>query len=320
MKMSKMSSAAVAVLCCSGLFLSSCVYDVPMYGGVSVSGGYGGMSVSAWTDASYDANGFPIYGYYYGRPVYGYSATGAAIFTFAALTAACFVPHWAPAPWYRGHWQYPRHIHRVSAPKHFPHDHRPARRPIGGLQAPIHKNPQKVFHEQHRNFSAPQHKGMPNQHDIRDKEFAKQHHQAPQFGPQHLDNRRDNGSKLPVFNPQQHKNHPNKGMNNGASPLFGEAHNRPQHDLRGDNHKMPQMSRPSAPSAPSVPQMSRPSAPSAPSVPQISRPSAPSAPSMPQMSRPSAPSAPSVQRMSAPKHNFGGNGGGFGNHHGGHRH
>lgn len=297
MKMSKLSAAAVAVLCCSGLFLNSCVYDVPVYGGVSVNGGYGGVSVSAWTDASYDANGFPIYGYYYGRPVYGYSATGAAIFTFAALTAACFVPHWAPAPWYHGHWHYPHHIHRVSAPKHFPHDHCPARRPIGGLQAPIHKNPQSVLHNNHHVAPAPLHNNRApqvNRLDFRDNGPAK-HHQAPFSDvnrPGHKNNRANN---LPVFNPQQHKdNHRDAGvnapfMNNNAAP---------NRNLQKHHANL-------------APQINRPAAPSAPSMPQINRPAAPSAPSMPQMHRPAAPSAPSHVG-----HHFGGNnGGGHGKHH-----
>lgn len=290
MKMSKMKAAAVAVMCCSGLFLNSCMYEVPVYGGVSYNNGYGGVSVAAWTDASYDANGFPIYGYYYGRPVYGYTPEGVAIFTFAALTAACFVPLWAPAPWYHGHWHYPHHIHRVNVPHHCPHDHRPAQRPHGGLNAPIHKNPQSVLRPQRHNAPAPQHNSM----DFRNSAAANKRHNAPQPGVGRLEHRRNQASNLPVFNPQQHK-----GNN--------------RHESRTDAG-MSAFSRDAAPNR--APQMNAaaPSAPAAPAVSHSSRHSAPAAPSMPQVSRPSAPSMPSAPSHGG--HHFGGHSGG--NHSGGH--
>ena len=112
----KIAHISIAALAGVSLLCTSCVvgpYDG--YGTFSYStNGY--SSTVAWTSASYDANGFPIYGYSYGRPVYGYTATGAAIFTIGALTALCFVPDWGPAPWYRGHWHYPPHIHRAPGP------------------------------------------------------------------------------------------------------------------------------------------------------------------------------------------------------------
>ena len=121
----------VAVLLGAALSLSSCVvYDYPMYTSASVGVGGAGWSTSvAWTDARYDVNGFPIFGYSYGQPVYGYTASGAAVFTFAALTASCWVPSWGPAHWYCGHWHYPRHIHRVSCPPKYPSWHRPGHAP-----------------------------------------------------------------------------------------------------------------------------------------------------------------------------------------------
>ena len=94
----------LSILAASSVMLSSCYVTAGPHGHVTV-GGSGGISVdshgnvAAWTDASYDSAGFPIYGYYYGRPVYGYDAYGAAVFTFGALTAACIVPAWGPAPW-----------------------------------------------------------------------------------------------------------------------------------------------------------------------------------------------------------------------------
>ncbi len=141
----KIKHASIAALAAAALLLSSCA---PLtYGGYNtVSYSTNGYSSSvAWTNASYDANGFPIFGYSYGRPVYGYTSDGVAIFTIAALTALCFVPHWNPAPWYRGHWHYPPRIHRVAAPPRYPHGHLPHKRPAGGLHADIHKNPGKHF-------------------------------------------------------------------------------------------------------------------------------------------------------------------------------
>lgn len=296
MKMSHMKAAAVAVLCCSGLFLNSCMYEVPVYGGVSYSNGYG--SVSAWTAASYDANGFPIYGYYYGRPVYGYTAEGVAIFTFAALTAACFVPYWAPAPWYHGHWHYPHHIHRVNVPHHCPHDHFPSHRPAGGMNAPIHKNPQSVLRPQH-NSRAPQASHM----DFRD-HGADKRHNSPQPGVGRLEHQRRQGSNLPVFNPQQPKG--DRGHN--ARPADRNAAGAPQMNMPHANRadRAPQFN---------VPQKHHRSDRGA----QMNIP-AHSAPAMPQISRPSAPSAPSAPAHGGHNfggHNFGGHGGG---NHGGHRH
>lgn len=149
-------SAAIAMALCPVLFLTSCVYEYPAYSGGAYYGGGGYYGVdgygyasnpyiysagvsAAWTPASYDADGFPIYGYSYGRPVYGYTEAGVAIFTLAAITAACLVPRWDPAPWYHGHWHYPHGCHRIDAPHHFPHGHCPGVRPHGGINAPIHQ-------------------------------------------------------------------------------------------------------------------------------------------------------------------------------------
>lgn len=122
----------IAVVVFAAVGLSSCaVYDYPMYTSGSVSmAGRGWSSSVAWTDARYDVNGFPIYGYSYGRPVYGYTSSGVAVFSFTALTSSCCVPSWGPAHWYCGHWHYPRHIHRVSVPPRYPAWHRPGRHPV----------------------------------------------------------------------------------------------------------------------------------------------------------------------------------------------
>lgn len=135
----KITYKLAAALAGVSVLLSSCVVADGGYGSFGVAASGNGYSASvAWSNASYDANGFPIFGYSYGRPVYGYTAAGAAVFTFAALTALCFVPHWGPAPWYRGSWHYPPRIHRVATPPHYPHGHMPHIRPQGGMNAPIH--------------------------------------------------------------------------------------------------------------------------------------------------------------------------------------
>lgn len=128
----KIPYSSLAILAGASVVLSSCVepavgYYTPYNYGAPV--GYAG---SGWTNASYDADGFPIFGYVDGRPVYGYTSAGVAIFTIAALTALCFVPHWKPAPWYRGHHHYPVGIHRVPAPPRFPAGHAPGVRPPAG--------------------------------------------------------------------------------------------------------------------------------------------------------------------------------------------
>lgn len=120
--------AGVSVIC------SSCASPTVGYASYSVPSGIN--AGVAWTNASYDANGFPIFGYSYGRPVYGYTSAGVAIFTIAALTALCFVPHWGPASWYKGHHHYPKGIHRVAAPPRFPAGHAPGVRPPSGIKPP----------------------------------------------------------------------------------------------------------------------------------------------------------------------------------------
>lgn len=130
----KMPYATLALLTGASVVCSSCVVPDTGYASYTVPGSVNAGAV--WTNASYDANGFPIFGYSYGRPVYGYTSTGAAIFTIAALTALCYVPYWGPARWYRGPYHYPRGVHRVPAPPAFPRGHQPGMRPPGGIQPP----------------------------------------------------------------------------------------------------------------------------------------------------------------------------------------
>lgn len=132
------------ILAGAALLLSSCYYYYRPYGAARYAAAAnttpaprtdkaGNVPVApattaanaSWTPAQYDNNGFPIYGYSYGRPVYGYTSGGVALYTFGAINASCYVPVWGPAGWYRGSWCYPRHVHRVHVPRHFPHGHHP---------------------------------------------------------------------------------------------------------------------------------------------------------------------------------------------------
>lgn len=131
--------ASLAILASISVICSSCV--APSAGYATYTSPSGGISAGiAWTKANYDSSGFPIFGYSYGKPVYGYSASGSAIFSIAALTALSYVPHWAPASWYRGSFRYPVGIHRVSAPPRCPSGHCPGMRPSG---APVPPPPGK---------------------------------------------------------------------------------------------------------------------------------------------------------------------------------
>ena len=149
----------VAILACSSLLVTSCYEAYPAYGGVAVGAGPGGIGVSAsaeWTNASYDASGYPIYGYSYGRPVYGYTAAGVAIFTLAALTTAYYLPYWGCAHWCHHHDVYihycPHHHHKCWAPPRCPRGHMPhVRPPHDG------PHPGKGVH-----VKAPSHRGVPD--------------------------------------------------------------------------------------------------------------------------------------------------------------
>ena len=297
----KIKKISIAIVAGAAVLLSSCVADAGVWG-ASVSYASPGFSSSvAWTNASYDVNGFPIYGYAYGRPVYGYTAAGAAIFSIAALTAWCYVPDWGPAPWYHGPHHHPHHCHRVPAPPKYAPGHQPHKRPSGGMHAPIHKNPSSVLgkpigHSGKPNHGNAHHNGRPN--------GSHGNHQA---------NRPNNGRPNGAFNNNNHGNRPSfnarPGNNNSRPGVSSRPNNgRPDFNSRpGNNNGRPNVSsRPSgnsnprpalgSPSNSSRPSVSRPSTPSRPSVSRPSTPSRPSvsAPSRPSVSRPSAPSRPSV--------------------------
>lgn len=213
----KIKSIVVASITGVAVLLSSCVVDPGVYGAsvsYTATTGYGATySTSvAWTNASYDSNGFPIYGYSYGRPVYGYTEAGVAIFTIAALTALCFVPDWGPAPWYHGPHYYPTHIHRVPAPPRYAHGHHPHHRPAGGMNAPIHRNPSSVLGKP--NNPKPNHKPAIN-------------HNRPNNTPVGNHGRPNNVSK-PAINHNRPNNKPiaNPGRPNNVSKPAAN-HNRP---------------------------------------------------------------------------------------------
>lgn len=124
----KIHYAPLALAVGAAIALSSCA--APYAGYMSYNSPVSGLSAGvAWKNASYDASGFPIFGYAYGRPVYGYTPSGAAIFSIAGLTALSYVPQWSPAAWYRGSFRYPVGIHRVVKPPHYPVGHAPHVRP-----------------------------------------------------------------------------------------------------------------------------------------------------------------------------------------------
>ncbi len=158
----KIKHATFIALAAVPLLLGSCIYSsIDGYGNYTYETNY--QTKESWSKSSYDGNGFPIFGYCYGRPVYGYTYEGAALYTFAGLAAGCYVPHWEPAPWYHGSWVYPGGLHHVGAPPHFPRGHRPSHRPHGGMNAPIHRNPRGYFggHGGHGPHGGPGHHGGP---------------------------------------------------------------------------------------------------------------------------------------------------------------
>lgn len=125
-----MNKLPIALLSGAALVLTSCYVPYGTYGsyntGVAAPVAYD--TSAAWSAATYDASGYPIYGYSYGQPVYGYTDAGVAITTIAALTALCCIPNWGPADWYRGPAYHPRGRRYSSPPRH-PNNHKPNVRP-----------------------------------------------------------------------------------------------------------------------------------------------------------------------------------------------
>ena len=264
----KIHYATMAFLAGVSVAFSSCV--APNAGYVSYSAPGGISTGVAWTNASYDADGFPIFGYSYGRPVYGYTAAGAAIFTIAALTALCYVPHWGPASWYHGHYHYPSGIHRVQQPPRYPAGHAPHVRPPAGA----HTGP-----------------GMPK--------HAVQHPSMNKPGPPHWNNHKP-GNVAPA---QPHWNNHKPGNVAPAQPHWnnhklGNAARPPQSNAGGNHHPMGNAHKGGIQTLPTmhkvgnVPSAAQPSKPNGGIATLPARPSAPVA-SVPMMSGASS-------RMSAP--------------------
>ncbi len=231
------------------LLVTSCEIYPNGYSSVTYStDGY--SSSVAWTAASYDANGFPIYGYSYGRPVYGYTVSGSPIFSINLLYAGCYVPSWKPAPWCTHHHHYPTGCHHAARPPKYDHGHKPHVRP--SMHAPIHKNPQSVL-------GKPGHHGKPDHH-------AKP---RPADKPNHIGK--------PIVRPDTIQ----RPSIQHSKPTV----TRPSTIQRPSTTTRPQVSRPSTATRPSTttrPQVSRPSTVTRPSTtprPQVSRPSTATRPS-----------------------------------------
>lgn len=146
------------LLAAAALLTTSCEIDPYWYGSVTYSGVHISTTV-AWTSASYDANGFPIYGYAYGRPVYGYTHTGRPIYVVTELYAGCYVPDWRPASWCVHHYHYPSGCHHAPKPPKHHHGHNPGHRP----KHEPHQGPPHHHHnaKPHHNSGNHQHTSKP---------------------------------------------------------------------------------------------------------------------------------------------------------------
>ncbi len=84
---------------------------------------------SQWLEANYDLVGFPIYGFYYGKPIYGYNEYGSPIMNATKISSGCYVPSWEPQSGYKGKYYYPSYVVRTARPRNYPQGHQPTRRP-----------------------------------------------------------------------------------------------------------------------------------------------------------------------------------------------
>ena len=139
-------------------------------------------------------------------------AAGVAIFSLAAITAACIVPHWHPAPWYRGSWHYPPRVRRMAVPPHVPGGHHPGVRPAGGMNAPIHRNPASVLHP---TPSRPAHPSGPSHTPPRGT--------APQHSGGHSSPSRPSGGNTHFTRPSTPPSHFN-GPSSPSRPSSGNTH------------------------------------------------------------------------------------------------
>ncbi len=210
-------------------FMSSCYYNPALYpsysAGVSVSASsYVPDTSQVWVSATYDTNGFPIYGYNYGRPVYGYTAAGAAIFTLGALTALSCVPDWGYADWYRGSYRYPSHIRRYHAPPRYPKAHRPQYRPS---HKPSH-NPGK----------RPNNTTIINNNTVINKNHVNKNNTVRHNSTHNV--RHNAVTKNNVTKNHVTKNNPRnnwkQGPNSSSRPTKSNANTKSQHTIRTNTH------------------------------------------------------------------------------------
>lgn len=214
------------------LLLDSCDHLTGFSFGVS---SYGDGYVSAgWSSAWYDNEGFPIYGYDGGRPVYGYTPGGLAIYSPGALTYGCYVPSWAPASWYVGIYRYPSYVRRYYAPPRCPAAHRPGYRPPRPTTRPAPR-------PEYRPGMRPGNPGRPN-HGVGRPNFPGR----PGHGAVHPDhgatrpnmpNRPDHGASRPGMSKPSSaasrpsvQSRPQSASSAGAAPSWGVAPKAAHHD------------------------------------------------------------------------------------------
>ena len=276
----------VAPVCVGSLLFTGCVPDPYWdddYFSTSFSyssGGYGGYM--------YDTAGFPIYGYYGGRPVYGYTPAGSPIYSINLLYSGCYVPSWGPAPHYRGPHRWPSGIRRLERPRpHWNH---------GRMPVYNHRRPDRPINN---------HRPVPPKN---------WHGNDPRPNNRPVVHRPDD--KRPSFN-HRPGDRPSLGRPSPNRPSDRPSLGRPSFD-----HKKPQPLRPSVirpgSGSPNLSVSNRPSRPSmnpsSPGRPSMGRPqpgspspsARPSSPGKPSMSspprRPSAPSGSHSRPSSPPSH------------------
>lgn len=116
-------------------------------GSYAVSGSYSNGGYS--TSYMYDSTGYPIYGYYGGRPIYAYDTWGNPIYSITLISRGCYIPSWGPAPYYRGRYAPPPHCHHMDRPPKMRHkpdhlhkhydNHRPGLVHRPGTNKHVHK-------------------------------------------------------------------------------------------------------------------------------------------------------------------------------------
>lgn len=119
-----------------GLVCSSCMppavaVDAAPEAGITTNEPTGAKVATStqWLESNYDLVGFPIYGFYFGKPIYGYSEFGLSILDVNKIVPGASVPSWEPLSTYKGKYYYPSYVGRTATPKKFPRGHQPQLRP-----------------------------------------------------------------------------------------------------------------------------------------------------------------------------------------------